>query len=762
MDELGEAELISAARKGAVLDAAIDGKRRVVRAALLRRCCHELHADIDPRGLRLSNAVVVGSLDLAGLMVPFPLGFDGCEFDSPLVVEGAQLFGLSVTGSSFMPGLLGNGLRVRRDLDLSRSRIIGGHFTSASTSKKAAIWLCESEVGGRLLCAGATIDGGDGRAMQADRIVVGGAIRLIHGFKAVGEVRLIGAHVKGSLDLSGAQVVSSSADAPALGLDDAAIEGNFYLVEDPDGRRPVIRGGVLMWSTRIAGRFLARNATIEARADVPESSLHGRTGSIDAALNAPRLSVGADVVLAGCEVKGRIDMSMSDLSGLSIGEGCVLHAPGHTALDLTSAEIRALLRLDEHAAVEGTIRLAGAAIHGILALHGRITDPERRSLVGASALSVDGEVYLTGLRTNGGRVSFRGATLGSLNADGAQFHNPGGYTVSLHQAVVKGSVRLVDGIRSTGLVVLNRSTIEGRLQFTGGSFTCPSPAPSNEYGHAIEAISATVRGGIDLGWKDISPSVDFTDATTTFLADDPRRWPERFIIAGLTYDRFEKPYGAAAGRIWDQSARCAWLNRQSAFDPGPYEQAARVFRQHGYVSEAEQILIAQRRHARRAGWSSTSWPRRVVTAVYATIGYGYRPSRVLWLLAILLVLVAASLEVPASRATLRATNGNGVVYTTTGPLVSSASTATSRSANPSNSARVDLCGNGEVRCFSPVLYAIDTVIPLVSLEQRSTWYPDPHLPNGILIFWWLNLATLLGWLLSSIFVLSLAKLSRSP
>src|SRR2546425_2259374 len=35
------------------------------------------------------------------------------------------------------------------------------------------------------------------------------------------------------------------------------------------------------------------------------------------------------------------------------------------------------------------------------------------------------------------------------------------------------------------------------------------------------------------------------------------------------------------------------------------------------------------------------------------------PSRVLWLLGLLLVLVAASLEVPAGQATLRATNGNG-------------------------------------------------------------------------------------------------------
>ena len=61
-----------------------------------------------------------------------------------------------------------------------------------------------------------------------------------------------------------------------------------------------------------------------------------------------------------------------------------------------------------------------------------------------------------------------------------------------------------------------------------------------------------------------------------------------------------------------------------------------------------------------------------------------------------------------------------------------------------------------------MLYAIDTVIPLISLDQRTTWYPDPNVADGELMLWWLNLATMLGWLLSSIFVLSLARLSRSP
>jgi len=65
-----------------------------------------------------------------------------------------------------------------------------------------------------------------------------------------------------------------------------------------------------------------------------------------------------------------------------------------------------------------------------------------------------------------------------------------------------------------------------------------------------------------------------------------------------------------------------------------------VFRQHGHLSEAEQILMAQRRHAGRVDRSNAIWPRRAGHAIYAAIGYGYRPTRVLWALAILLILVA--------------------------------------------------------------------------------------------------------------------------
>ena len=102
------------------------------------------------------------------------------------------------------------------------------------------------------------------------------------------------------------------------------------------------------------------------------------------------------------------------------------------------------------------------------------------------------------------------------------------------------------------------------------------------------------------------------------------------------------------------------------------------------------------------------------------------------------------------------------MYTTNGLAAGAAGARVSTPGTRIGPASADSCGGGEVTCFSPVWYAIDTVVPLISLDQRSTWHPDLHVRGGELMLWWLNLATLLGWLLSSIFVLSLARLSRSP
>jgi len=763
-EQVGEAEIIAACAAGRILECGEGSTRRSVDAAVLRQCCDDLHGQVDRHGLRLRNAVIAGCLDLSGLDIRFPLSFDDCEFGSPLIVEGAELYQLSMQGCTQLPGLLANGVRIRRDLDLSRTHVTGSLRTSASTSKQSAIWLCESEIGGRLLCVDTVIDGGAERSIQADRMHVGGNIRLLHKFTARGEVRLIGARINGSLDLTGASL-ESPLTGLALDLGEAVVEGSVFLIDDTFGRCPVIRGRIDMGRARIGGQFLIRNTTLGAVGGGPVGSAYSRARSGGTALSAPRLSVGAELTLEGtCRVAGGIDLSMSELSSVSIGSACSLQAPGRTALDLTNAELLSSLTLVSGVSVEGTMRITGVRIHGRLTLPGaELASPEGKTLIAAQGATVDGATNLQNLHAVGGRLRFNNSTLGSVTAIGAHLMNPEGFTLSLHQATVKGSVELSEGFKSEGLIDLSRSTIEGRLDCDGGIFTCPGPTARNEPGHALKAISATIRGGIYIASASISPSVDFTNAATTFLRDDPANWPPRFAISGFTYDRFERPRSASTSPAWDHTARCAWLSHQAAYDAGPYEQAARVFRQHGYTSGATAILIAQRKHARRAITGKWAPPRRVLDAAFSiTVGYGYKPGRVLWLLATLLVLVTGSLLAPGTQSAMRAAPA-GTVYTTRGPLPTPSGNrpAQNETSVATPSIHADACGNGEVICFNPLLYAIDTVIPLVSLDQRSTWHPDASAPDGTFMQWWLNAATVLGWLLSSIFVLSLAGLARS-
>ena len=769
MDEVRESELLTACREGQWLDCMTSGAPRSLAADVIRRCCIA-NADIDPRGLRVRNAVVLGSLDLAGVDVPFPLRFEQCTFEAAPVLEGARLEQLALTNGTRLPGVLANGLRVRRDLDLSRSIVTGGLVTSASTSKRSAIWLCESDIGGRLLCVDTSIFAEGDRSLQADRMHVGGTVRLLHRFTARGEVRFIGAHIDGSLDLTGARI--RSVTGVALDLADAVIGGSVFLIGHARRRRPVIEGRIDMGSTRISGQLLIRDAKLVGRSAIPAGSAysHARSGTV--AVSAARMSVGAEVTLEGrCRVFGGLDLSMSEMSSLTISKACSLRGIDSPALDLTNAELRSSMTI-YGTGVAGTLRMRGTRIGGDLSLQRvRLRVPAGWAIA-AQGINVDGDVLLQEMRVAGGPIEFRGATFrGVVDANGAKLANPGGYTLSLHHAVVRGSVRLVD-LESTGSVVLNRAVIEGRLECAGATMTCPSSSEFNKSGHALKATSATVRGGMELGWAKVWPSLDFTNARTTYLADDPGNWPDRFVISGFAYDRFAQSPNTQAAQPWNHTARIGWLRRQDGFDAGPYEQAATVFRQHGHTSGAEEILIAQRTQADKVTYAGQRSPKHLLDAVHrATVGYGYRPGRVLWLIAALLILVGASLQLPAARATLRASDAAGDVYTTAGLLQgagsaarTSTATAHAGAAGGSQSARTphaDPCGNGQIRCFSSFLYTIDTVIPLISLDQRSTWYPDPHLPDGTLMEWELNLATMLGWILSSIFVLSLARLARS-
>ena len=383
----------------------------------------------------------------------------------------------------------------------------------------------------------------------------------------------------------------------------------MFLIEDPAGRRPVIRGAY-----RHGQRPHLRAVTHpqrDHRGPPPTSRQAASTRGPRRPAprsSAARLSVGAEVTLAGTlrgdrpdrHVDGRHEQPVHR-RGLRAA-GTRPHGPGPDQ------------RRDPRRVSGSTRRVgrrhhpAGRRRHPREPRAARRDEPSRAPVSGGRERDDRRRRRLPGWPADDRRArSTSAAPRWAASAPAARsWTTPAGTRSASARPSSRGRSGWSTASPRPGWSLSTGRTIEGRLQFTGGSFSCPAPAPRNEHGHAIEAISATVRGGIDLGWKTVSPSVDFTDAATTFLADDPATWPERFTIAGLTYDRFEKPQGAQPKRIWDQAARCAWLSRQTEFDSGPYEQAARVFRQHGYAQEAEQILIAQRRHARQVGRSGAS------------------------------------------------------------------------------------------------------------------------------------------------------------
>jgi len=497
MTEIDEAELLAAAGTGTELSVTAAGSRRTVSASLLRRCCLELAGQIDPRGIRLTGAQVTGQLDLTGLDVRFPLRFDDCESEHAPVLAGADLFELSLTRCR-LPGLLANGLRLRSDLDLSGARIRGSHTTAASITRRAAVWLSEAAVGGRLLCTDTFIDGVGDRAVYADRIQIGGAARLIGHFTAFGEVRMMGARIAGGMELTGAHIIARR--WLALDLEGAVIDGSLLMARDTSGRTPVIRGRLDLANARIKGSIALHHAAVfpSDPAASPYDSAY-RYSPAGTVIRARSLTLGGQFSLEqDCHITGGIDLGRSDLGSMWLGPDISIAAPGQTALELASAQVRGSVAVNDKVLVQGTIRMEGATVHGDLALHGELSYPEHKSLVAGNGLIVDGSVYLEGLVCYGGRVNFTGATLGSLTAEKAELRNPDGNSLNIAGATVGGSVRLVRGFISAGTVVLNRARIGGRLLLSGGSFSCPGTGSGPGPGHAIEALSATVDGGIDL------------------------------------------------------------------------------------------------------------------------------------------------------------------------------------------------------------------------------------------------------------------------
>jgi hypothetical protein len=511
------------------------GKPRVVRAEVLAELLTQQGQEPRrSRALRLAGARITGTLDLEGAELVCPLLLSGCWFEEPVRLVEAQ----AVT-----------------------VRLPGCHLP----------------------------------ALDAEELTTRGNLELDEGFTAEGGVNLVGAHIGGILDLSGASL--TNAGRLALNADGITVE-QFLL-----GRGLNAQGEVRLLGGHVKGQITLRNATLTN----PEGlTLNAQGLTVDQGLYGRQLTSRGVASLASAHVR-ELDWEAASLVN-----------PGGTALDARGLTVDHSMLCAQGFTAEGEVNLLGADIGGALELNGATLANSGGSALNADSVRVELYVSAEGF-TAEGEVSLVGADIGGmLRFDGATLTNPSRRALSADRLTVTQDMLCREGFTAEGEVSLIGAHIGGTLGFDGAtSLTNPS-------GRALN-LESTHVGVLFLRPATKPNGVDLTQAKIGVLYDDQTTWPEKLHLVGFSYDALHEPQTVSAKK------RLGWLRLDpDGYSPQPYEQLATVYRRAGREEDARRVAIAKQQQRRHG----LSWPARLWSWLLgALVGHGYRT----WLAGIWLI-----------------------------------------------------------------------------------------------------------------------------
>lgn len=147
------------------------------------------------RSVNAGGITVGRSLLAQALRTKGEVRLPGAEIGSSLLLNGARLNGYG------RAALYANGIVVASEATF-RPYTINGKLTPFKAI--GAVYLAGGRFGGDLVLSGVRLGSGPRRpALDAERLVVEGSLRLTEGFRTRGEVRLTGARIAGHLELTG-------------------------------------------------------------------------------------------------------------------------------------------------------------------------------------------------------------------------------------------------------------------------------------------------------------------------------------------------------------------------------------------------------------------------------------------------------------------------------------------------------------------------------------------------------------------------------
>lgn len=129
---------------------------------------------------------------------------------------------LDCTGGKFISpwreGVNANGVRWGVALNADGSKVKGSVDLKKGFKAEGEVRLLGAEIGGNLSCTKGEFVNRIGGALCADRVKVKGSVLLKNGFKAMGEVRLLGAEIDGDFDCKEGEFIKPQPLNPAFGL----------------------------------------------------------------------------------------------------------------------------------------------------------------------------------------------------------------------------------------------------------------------------------------------------------------------------------------------------------------------------------------------------------------------------------------------------------------------------------------------------------------------------------------------------------------
>lgn len=657
--------------------------------------------------LRLTGAVVRGSLALPGAAVAALVELTDCAFEEPIDLYAAELTGWRMERCT-LPGLRAANVRVRSELALENCTVAG------------PIALPDARIEGPLRLMGTSLGIPGSPALVGVRLVVGGMLdaRVL---RAQGEVRLSGARVDGNINLRGAYLAHPGGDA--LEASGVQVGGNLRCDQGFS-----TQGRVVLAGASVAGNAVFSGATLQGTTGPDEPAvLVLPRGSADpsAALVADRLMVNGNLLLdAGLTARGSVRLTNARVKGYLRLSGATLGSPVEPGTD----------NGDQPRPVPVALAADGIEIFGDF--EARRSVPRTELADAAGPLRAHGQVRLVGAQVHG-----------SASLTGVQLHGPGLDVLFADRLRVGGSLFLCH-MSISGSIRLHHAHIGSTLDCTGAHLTAPRRRPDGSMKPSLDARAATIgkdvfasrgfsaTGGIRLSLAEVSKSVNFGGAQlgapgtgVTALAARGMTCQElrlRFaepprgdvslvcVVAGSVFD--DENLWATEGKLdiedfeyqsltarpeVDLTTRLRWLQRVlTDYDPDPYDQLAASYRDGGHDDRADAVLLAKQRHrhtvygpaGRIWGWLQ-EW----------TVGYGYRPWRAaLWLAVCWLLgsLWFAYHQLP----------------------------------------RLD---SGQDPSWQPVIYVADLLVPVVNLGQDGMWRTSGASA------WVAGALTAAGWLLLS-------------